>query len=176
MARGRRPGRNLGRVSAADELVDVVDEHDEVIDVVSRAEMRARGLRHRAVYVVVTTAAGALVVHRRADWKDVNPGLWDVCFGGVLSAGEAWDEAAVRELAEEAGVDAVPELVAVGTWEHPGAALNGRVYRVRSDGPFTCPDGEVAEVALVPLTQLDAWLATHEVCRDSLDLVAPHLR
>jgi 8-oxo-dGTP pyrophosphatase MutT (NUDIX family) len=163
-------------MSPGEELVDVVDEQDRVIEVVTRADMRARGLRHRAVYVVVTTSAGELVVHRRADWKDVNPGLWDVCFGGVLGAGEAWDDAARRELVEEAGVDAVPELVAVETWEQPGAALNGRVYRVRSDGPFTCPDGEVAEVALLPLTELDAWLATHEVCRDSLDLVVPHLR
>jgi 8-oxo-dGTP pyrophosphatase MutT (NUDIX family) len=163
-------------VGAADELVDVVDEHDQVLQVVTRAEMRARGLRHRAVYVIVTTSGEELVVHRRADWKDVNPGLWDVGFGGVLAAGEAWHDAARRELAEEAGVDAEPELVGVGSWEHPEAALNGRVYRVRSDGPFTCPDGEVAEVALVPLRDLDEWLTTHEVCEDSLALMLPHLR
>ena len=121
------------------------------------------------------TTGGELVVHRRADWKDVYPGAWDVCFGGVLGAGEAWDDAARRELAEEAGIDAVPRLVAIGTWEQGGAAVNGRVYLVESDGPFTCPDGEVAEVAKVPLAALPGWLQGRTVCPDSLALVVPHL-
>jgi 8-oxo-dGTP pyrophosphatase MutT (NUDIX family) len=139
--------------------------------------MRARGAsaRHRACYVAVLTSADELVVHRRAEWKDVYPGWWDLCFGGVLGAGEAWDDAARRELAEEAGVDAVPELVGVDAWSAPDVALQARIYLARSDGPFTCPDGEVVEVAQVPLPQLDAWLAGRDVCPDSVDLVVPRL-
>lgn len=165
-------------MGAADELVDLVDEHDAVLEVVTRAEMRARGAaaRHRAVYVAVTTSAGELVVHRRADWKDVYPGYWDLCFGGVLGAGEAWDDAARRELREEAGIDAEPSLVAISSWDAADAHLNARVYRVEDDGPFTCPDGEVVEVATVPLAELPAWLAGRAVCPDSVDLVVPHLR
>ncbi len=164
-------------MGAADELVDLVDEHDAVLEVVTRAEMRARGAaaRHRAVYVAVTTSAGELVVHRRADWKDVYPGFWDICFGGVLGAGEAWEDAARRELREEAGIEAEPVLVAVSSWSAPDAVLNARVYLVTHDGPFTCPDGEVVELATVPLAELPAWLADRDVCPDSVDLVVPHL-
>lgn len=162
----------------ADELVDLVDEDDVVVEVVTRAEMRARGAsaRHRAVYVAVTTTAGELVVHRRADWKDVYPGFWDVCFGGVLGAGEAWDDAARRELLEEAGVEAVPTLVGVHAWDASDVRLNARVYRATHDGPFTCPDGEVVEVATVPLGEVAQWLVGRDVCPDSVDLVVPHLR
>jgi 8-oxo-dGTP pyrophosphatase MutT (NUDIX family) len=163
-------------VDPAHELVDVVDEHDAVVATVTREEMRERGLRHRAVYVAVRTSAHELVVHRRADWKDVYPGAWDVCFGGVLGAGEGWDEAARRELAEEAGIDASPRLVAVDAWERAGAALNARVYVVESDGPFTCPDGEVVEVALVPIADLDRWVEGRQICPDSVDLVLPRVR
>jgi 8-oxo-dGTP pyrophosphatase MutT (NUDIX family) len=123
----------------------------------------------------VLTSSHELVVHRRADWKDVYPGYWDVCFGGVLGAGEMWDAAAHRELLEEAGVDVPLELLGIESWEAPDARLNGRIYLGRSDGPFTCPDGEVVEVATVPLRALHEWLADHDVCPDSVDLVVPRL-
>jgi len=164
-------------VSADDELVDLVDEDDRVLEVVTRAEMRARGdrARHRACYVAVLTTGGELVVHRRADWKDVYPGWWDLCFGGVLAAGEGWDDAARRELREEAGIDVRPELLGIDRWQAPGVRLSARVYLVRSDGPFTCPDGEVVELATVPLPALAGWLEVHDVCPDSVDLVVPRL-
>jgi 8-oxo-dGTP pyrophosphatase MutT (NUDIX family) len=123
----------------------------------------------------VLTSSDELVVHRRADWKDVYPGYWDVCFGGVLGAGERWDAAAHRELLEEAGVDVPLELLGVESWEAPDARLNGRVYLGRSDGPFTWPDGEVVVGATVPLPDLAGWLAVHDVCPDSVDRVVPRL-
>ena len=164
-------------MAAADELVDLVDEHDRVVEVVTRAEMRARGsgARHRACYVAVVTSDDRLVVHRRADWKDVYPGWWDVCFGGVLGAGEGWDDAARRELLEEAGVHAPLVPLGGAAWEMPGVQLIGRVYLARSDGPFTCPDGEVVELAYVPLADLTEWLQDRDVCPDSVDLVVPLL-
>lgn len=161
----------------SEELIDLVDDDDHVVEVVTRAEARARGaaVRHRACYVAVLTSAGELVVHRRSDQKDVYPGWWDVCFGGVLGAGEGWDDAARRELGEEAGIEVPLELVGIGRWEAPDAKLHGRVYLAHSDGPFSCPDGEVVEIDTVPLAELDVWLAAHDVCPDSVDLVVPRL-
>lgn len=156
-------------------LVDVVDTEDRVIGTATRARMRAEGLRHRAVYVVVRTGDDHVVVHRRADWKDVYPGAWDICFGGVLDAGEAWDAAAARELAEEAGIQAELRFLGAGTWEDGEAALNGRVYECTHDGPYPCPDGEVVEVRTVPRAELAAFVATHPHCPDSVDLVLPLL-
>ena len=160
-----------------DELVDLVDEDDNVVEVVTRAEMRARkgAVRHRSCYVAVLTSDDRLVVHRRADWKEVYPGYWDICFGGILGAGEAWDDAARRELLEEAGVEAEPVHVGTASWSAPDTNLNARIYLARSDGPFTCPDGEVVEVTTIALDELDTWLAGRDVCPDSVDLVVPHL-
>lgn len=159
-----------------DTLVDVVDDHDRVVGTATRAEMRAEGLRHRAVYVVVRTTDDRIVVHRRADWKDVYPGAWDLCFGGVLDAGEAWDAAAARELAEEAGIEAPLHLLGAGTFERPGMAINGRVYGCVHDGPYPCPDGEVVEVRTVARADLAAFLDEHHHCPDSAELVLPLLR
>ena len=116
--------------------------------------MRAGNLRHRSVAVVVVTGAGALVAHRRAGWKDVWPGRWDLCFGGVAAVGEGWEDAARRELAEEAGVAAAPAdlaLLGSGTYADDAVSAVYRIYAVTHDGPFTPADGEVAELVLVPL-------------------------
>src|SRR5690606_8147218 len=140
--------------------------------------MRARGggARHRACYIAVVTTAGELVVHRRSDWKEVYPGYWDIAFGGVLGPGEEWADAARRELAEEAGVtDVDVEELGRASWSAPDTNLNARIYRAVSDGPFTFTDGEVVEVALVPLDELANWLDGRDVCPDSVDLVVPHL-
>src|SRR5262245_30054790 len=96
------------RVTASEELVDVVDTDDRVVRRVSRAEMRRDNLLHRAVYLLVWNGRDELFVHRRTPTKDVYPGYYDVTVGGVVGAGESYDEAARRELAEEVGIaDAV---------------------------------------------------------------------
>ena len=158
-------------------MVEVVDEEGAVLDVVTRAEIRARNLRHRCTYVAVRTTAGELVVHRRADWKDVYPGHWDVAFGGVAAVGEAWDDAARRELAEEAGIVGV-DLRPLGPvrYDQPDGRIDGRVFLAVHDGPVACTDDEVVAVDRVAGPDLDRWLADHPVCADSLALVVPLVR
>ena len=66
--------------------------------------MRRHRLRHRATFVVVRCSRGHVLMHRRSDTKDLWPGRWDLAVGGVVTAGEGYDDAARRELAEEVGV------------------------------------------------------------------------
>ena len=165
-----------GAGAAASELVDVVDPDGRVLEVVTRAEMRRRRLRHRTVFVaVVDPDDRRLLVHRRADWKDTAPGWWDIAFGGVVAAGEGWDAAAVRELEEEAGVRAPLEPLGAAAYEDEAVKEVCRVYRARSEGPFTFADGEVTEVAWVDLDAVPAWLDGRQVCPDSVAVVLPRL-
>lgn len=163
-------------VAVADEPVEVVDERGQVLAVVSRSEIRRRRLRHRTVFVAVTDAGGErLLVHRRADWKDVWPSRWDIAFGGLAGVGEAAEDAARRELAEEAGVDVALERLGAGGYDDAEVAELAEVFLARSEGPFTFADGEVVETAWVALADLDRWAGGRAVCPDSLALVAPLL-
>jgi isopentenyldiphosphate isomerase len=166
---------------AADELVDVVDEHDLVRRVAPRAEVRSENLRHRCVFVVVRSSSGEVLVHERAPDKDIWPGRWDLGVGGVLGAGEGYAAAAVRELAEEVGIavdgrSALREL-GRGTYDDDDVSLIGRVFDVVSDGPFTFADGEVVQAGFRPLAALQADVAA-DPCRwvpDSVAIVLPLL-
>jgi isopentenyldiphosphate isomerase len=162
---------------AAEELVEVVDLDGSVQAVVRRREMRARRLRHRTVLVAVLDARGRVLVHRRADDKDVWPSRWDLAAGGVVGVGESWDDAARRELAEELGVDDVPLVhLGEGAYEDEHVALVGHIYLARTEGPFRFADGEVVEARLVDEAELDELLDGQPFCPDSIELVLGRIR
>ena len=142
--------------------MEVLDREGRAERVVSRAELRRDNLRHRAVYVLVLDPDRRLLVHRRADWKDVYPGRWDVAFGGVVRAGETADDTARRELAEEAGIAPPLRRLGGGRVEAERARVVGDVYLAESAGPFSFSDGEVVETAWVALPGLRDWLARHD--------------
>ena len=162
---------------SASELVEHIDANGVVIEVVSRAQIRAETLRHRCTYVFVVRPDGRLVVHRRAEWKSIYPGWWDVCFGGICGVGEDWVPAAERELAEEAGV-AGERLQEIGSvrYEADDGRVLGRAFVVVTDAPVEAVDGEVVELDEVELDGLDGWLAGRQVCRDSRHAALPLLR
>src|ERR1041385_1673750 len=93
-------------MSPAEELVDVIDDAGNTVGAVTRGEMRERKLPHRFTYVLVFNARGDLFIHLRTPTKDVFPSYWDVCIGGVLSAGETYAIGVRREIREELGIDA----------------------------------------------------------------------
>lgn len=169
------------------EWVDLVDDDDRVIGRASRSEMRAQRLQHRAVFIAVVSSAQVvpdsgrrLLVHRRAEHKDVWPGRWDLAVGGVVSSGESYDAAASRELAEEVGVRGVQPLpLGAGRYVDDDVALLGRCYVVHHDGPFTFDDGEVVEARWVTAPELESMLdGTDRVSfvPDSVALVLPLVR
>lgn len=163
-------------MTAAGEPVEEVDASGRVLRVVTRGEMRAANLRHRAVYVLVVDPAARLLAHRRASWKDVWPDRWDVAFGGVAGVGESSADCARRELAEEAGVSAPLRRLGWGRYEDAEVRVMGDVFLARSEGPFTFADGEVVETAWVTAAELDGWLAGRALCPDSVAIALPPLR
>lgn len=154
----------------------MVDRDGTVLDVVPRARMRAERLRHRCTFIALVDSEGRLVVHQRAPWKDIWPGRWDIAFGGVVAVGEQWDDAAARELAEEAGVEVPLTHLGEGTFDDDHVSLIGHVYVGRHDGSIDFADGEVVAVDRVPFADLDQWLTRHETTPDSVALVGRHVK
>ena len=157
-----------------DELVEHVDADDAVLEIVTRRRMRSENLRHRSVAIVVTNRGGELLVHRRADHKDVFPGWWDLAAGGVVGVGETYADAARRELAEELGVfGAELEFLTSGRHDDAHAREICHVYHLVHDGPFRFDDGEVAEARFVTPEELDQLIAAERFLPSSLRLIGP---
>lgn len=162
-------------IDPGDTLIDIVDTDDRVIDVVTRREMRARNLRHRSVGIAVLDAVGRVLIHRRADTKDVWPGRWDLAVGGVVDSGEGWEAAAARELAEEIGSRAPIAEIGRGSYEDDDVTAIVRMYLARDDGPFTFVDGEVVEALFVTVDELRERIARDLFVPDSVAMMWPML-
>ncbi|WP_328884975.1 NUDIX hydrolase [Streptomyces sp. NBC_00316] len=93
------------------ELVDRVDEHDQVVGVVDRAEAIRQGWLHRIATIVCRDGDGRFLVHRRPDDSPRFAGQYNWMLGGAADVGESYEEAAARELSEELGVHARPRFV-----------------------------------------------------------------
>ena len=159
---------------AGAEPVEEVEEDGTPIRVVTRAEMRAGRLRHRAVFIAVVDGAGRLLVHQRSGHKDLWPSYWDVACGGVAAPGESWELAAARELGEELGVVGVPlRALGGGVYDDGDVSVVGRCFVARTDGPFTFADGEVVDSRFVDRSGLAEFLADEPVCPDSVALILP---
>ena len=134
-------------MSAADEILDIVDEQDRVVGRAPRGEAYARGLRHRCVFIEARDAEGRLFVHRRTPTKLVFPSHYDMFVGGVVGAGESYDDAALREAEEELGVSGLPRPVFLFKFlydDGAGQTWWSAVYEVRCALPV---DPQVEEVA-----------------------------
>lgn len=131
-----------------DELLDVVDEHDQVIGQEKRGVIHARRLRHRAVHILVFNSAGQVFLQRRAKTKDTFPDRWDSSCSGHVDSGESYLESAVRELGEELGIPGLPpesleQLFTIACCEQTGQEFV-HVYRTRHNGPFILPPSEIS--------------------------------
>ena len=157
-------------------MVEVVDADGAVTAIVSRDEIRARNLWHRTAFVIVRSIDGAILAHRRALTKKYSPGLWDLGFGGAAAAGEPYELAAARELAEEAGISTPLRFVSDYVYEDADTRERGKLFETVSDGPFQHPSEEVSETAFVRPEDLDAFVASHPTCQAALDVMVDMLR
>lgn len=142
-------------MSAADEIVLIVDEQNREVGSATRREMRARRLPHRCTYVLVFDRAGELFVQLRTPVKDIYPSYFDLAAGGVINSGESYDEAAARELEEELGISGVPlEPHGEIRFEDEKTIVFGRVYSCVYEGPMWYQPEEVVSGKFVPVTEI----------------------
>lgn len=142
-----------------DEWFDIVDERDAVIGRAPRREVHARGLRHRAVHVLVFNRAGEVFLQKRSMQKDTAPGAWDSSTSGHVDSGEDYDACALRELSEEIGLLA-PASPPRRWLRLPACTESGNeflwVYRLEAEGPFALNSAEI---------EGGGWFAPAEVAR-----------
>lgn len=151
-----------------EEWFDVVDCHDRVVDRQPRRIVHDRGLRHRAIHVLVFNEMGQVFLQKRSMTKDASPGLWDSSCSGHVDSGEDYESAAIRELKEELGVDAAARLQSLTYLAASPDTTQEfiRVYRLQHSGPFVLDPFEIEAGDWFALDELSLRIQTapHSFC------------
>jgi isopentenyldiphosphate isomerase len=158
------------------ELVVIVDEHNVEIDSAPRALMRKEGLIHRATYILVFNSGGQLFVQDRTMTKDIFPEYHDLCTGGVVLAGEEYEESARRELEEELGIKGVLLKFLFDFYgEYAGQKVWGRVFSCISDGPFILQSEELSGGAFHEIDEVKELISKEPCTPDSVYVLERYL-
>lgn len=147
-----------------DELVVLVNRHDEVLGVMEKQQAHENGLLHRAFSVFIFSSKGEMLLQKRAAGKYHSPGKWTNAVCSHPKPGETYLEGAKRRLKEELGIEAdISEKfhfiykanVGQNLWEHELDYVFTAVY----DGNFHLNPDEVAEVRYIPMVELEKEMA-----------------
>ena len=163
-------------MGAGDEIVAIVDDRNEVVGAAPRREMRARRLPHRSTYILVFHPIGTLYVQKRTMSKDVFPGYYDPATGGVVLAGESYEESALRELAEEMGIRHVP-LTSLFTfyYEDERNRVWGGAFTCTYDGPLVLQSEEVESVEMMTFADILRRAQTEPFTPDGMYVIRRYL-
>ncbi|MBR4108507.1 MAG: ribosomal RNA small subunit methyltransferase A [Akkermansia sp.] len=142
-----------------EELFDVVNEADEIQGQATRKEVHEHGLMHRAVHILVFNKKHDCLLQLRSPLKDRHPGVWDSSAAGHLDAGEDYETAARRELAEELGIEDA-RIIHLGNL--PPTPETGMehvaLYAALYNGKVHFPAAEISGVLPFPAALIDEWL------------------
>lgn len=88
---------------------NIIDENGNIIGQETRDNIHALGLLHQEVHVWFFNQKGEIFFQHRSNKADTYPDLLDATVGGHVEIGDSFEDAALREIEEETGLDAKKE-------------------------------------------------------------------
>lgn len=159
-------------MDSSKELIVIVDENNVELKPRTRAEMRAENLIHRATYILVFNSKGELFVQKRTAVKDIYPSHYEIAAGGVVAAGESYEESAKRELKEELGIDKDDLIFHFDNfYDTPTNRVWGRVFSCTYDGPMHLQEEEVESGEFMPVSSVLSMIKKKPFCPDGIDIL-----
>lgn len=141
------PGVRLETTDNQNELFIVVDRNDNILGYKTRRECHHdKTLIHRTVGVLIFNDKGQLLLQKRSETKDMEPGLWCISASGHVIKGQTDAAAAHRELQEELGVDVPLTFFTKFITENDRETERAALFKGESNGPFALDIDEVSEI------------------------------
>jgi isopentenyldiphosphate isomerase len=144
------------------EWFDILDENGAVIGRATREECHSGlFLLHAVVHVLVFNSMGMLLLQKRSESKDIQPGKWDTSIGGHLNSGETVADALHREAEEELGIrGAVFEELYTYIMESDIERERVTTFRCIWEGPIRHQKEEIDEVRFFAPGEIESLMGS----------------
>lgn len=141
---------------SANELIEIVDENNNVLEPKLRWEMRRDKLIHRSTYAFVRNSQNYFYVQKRSALKDYCPQYFDPTPGGVVAAGESYEQTNKREMEEEMGISPSVMYDHLFTFYYEDQRIRcfGDAWEIVYDGPIKMQKEEVESVCLMSMQEI----------------------
>ncbi|HLC60785.1 MAG TPA: NUDIX domain-containing protein [Candidatus Nanoarchaeia archaeon] len=145
------------------EYIDIVNEKDEVIGVVTRTEMHKNALLHRVSRIIIKNDKNEFLVQKRSQSKDIFPEYWDIGVAESVKSGSNYDSTAVIGLWEELGIKLqIEEINRVFNFIHKSENDNEicTVYEIVYNGDLKKQDEEIDEIKFLKMEMVKELISS----------------
>ncbi len=161
------------------ELLYIVSEDDKVIGARDRKMVHSSELWHRGVHVLLYRSDGMILLQMRSKTKDKFPSHYDLSVSEHVAYGEEYEQAAIRGLKEELGIEIpIQEIAYLKMCYGPQDNMVTKVYRAVYDDIIHANSDETEGLEYIQEDQLKEMLGddtqfapwTREILKFSLGL------
>ncbi|MDR0611884.1 MAG: NUDIX domain-containing protein [Dysgonamonadaceae bacterium] len=140
-----------------EEIFPLVDESGRVTGQATRNECHSGSkVLHPVVHLHVFNSQGDLLLQKRAENKDIQPGKWDTSVGGHVDFGESVEVALYREVREELGMEKfIPEFLQSYIFESDVEKELVYSYKTVYDGPFLFEKKEIDRIRFWSVSEIE---------------------
>ncbi len=160
-----------------DTKIDIYDKDENPLHkTATYDEVRKNGLWARGVHIILYTPSKKVVMQKRSKKLDYHPGEIEVSVGGGVKAGETTEQAIIREVREETGINlSAKDIKYIGKNKFSRRyKRNGHKYymkdfiysysaQIPENIEFKPEDDEAQELFLLPLNQVKRSVRKHYV-------------
>lgn len=149
------------------ELLNLVDENDQIIGNVDRAEVYEKDIHNvRVIGIFIVDDEGKVLLQKRSEKKFYCPNGYDFSVAGHVHYGESYEDAAHREAREELGVDLL-DLKEFLYCKYPneyGLAFFSKYYVARcpDKGSIKVNPDETSEIEFLTVAEIREKLITEQ--------------
>ena len=143
-------------IGCGKEVINLANEKDYPVDVAVRGEPIPEGRCPMIAGIFLFNSKGNIILQKVAKSKGAEAGKLNYSAAGHVDAGETYEQAALRELSEEMGIQA-REITFVGKeckLKDAKPRVFHHAFKVISDDPITYDSSEVAEVQEFTIPEL----------------------
>lgn len=143
-----------------EEILDVVDEHDNVIGRDTRSNIHNSKSWHRGIHVIILNGRGEMLLQLRGPGQDKYPNTYDLAVSEHAKSGESYEQAAKRGLLEELGIrDAKPRKLLHLRMEYGPCDRSVTVlFKLVYDGEIQMDEKETESIRFLPVDEVKKML------------------